>query len=467
MSGGFGPKVHQCEKCSTKLDEKEFKAKASPTTDHQLLARKLTLEEEVFDNDMIVLANISEAIKRKTARELKNYLTPFMKDPSSLYHALCKQCLDLMLNDFIADSNKLKEKRQAVEDLIPKFRSEISSLQSRASQIHERYKQALLERERLEQELKVATESFDKEKNILLRVRKDAKLFCRKEEEFAEEAMKWRGDKHRKHENWDSFLMKINSAKAELELRATILDDAFRVDEARPPYFSINSLRMGRKPSGNESDADWNVVEGATAMPASEYEHVEWKEINAAWGEACLLLCILANKAQLHFKEYNLIPRGNRSLVQEKKRPEVVHRLYFEDTPRSNKAHSGATASEALEWGLSLIGLKSQNQDIESFNQAMVGFLICLKELAEFARDSPKGTQLNLRTRLYPIKSESFIRPNASSTSGQPTAMDVDATVKGLSIRTTTLPSDAKRWTDACKFTLANMKWLIVWAIKS
>ena len=180
--------------------------------------------------------------------------------------------------------------------------------------------------------------------------------------------------------------------------------------------------------------------------------------MNTAWGEACLLLSVLAAKAAVRFKEYELIPRGSKSLVREKRNPQNVYKLFYEgDHGKGSKESTSATG--AL---FSLLGFTSPNQNIESFNQAMMGFLVCLKELAEVARDSPRGTQLNLRSKLYPIKAEAPPSPPPGKEPSPSLFMDV--TVRGLSIRTTADPSDARRWTDACKFTLSNVKWLSVWA---
>lgn len=59
-------------------------------------------------------------------------------------------------------------------------------------------------------------------------------------------------------------------------------------------FGTINGLRLGRLPT----------VE------------VEWIEINAAWGQVCLLLFSLAKKIGLKFTRYELVPYGNYSYIK-------------------------------------------------------------------------------------------------------------------------------------------------------
>ena len=453
-----------CGKCSSVLTEKEYipsphiARKKSSTA-----AAALQDYEEEDSQSFVMVEKRSDEVKRKIQEDLRHELVTYIYwEKVPLKHALCRNCVDFILvKQLREDTVKLKEKQEAAEEFLAKAKRSTSFFDAAAT--HERYELAVKEKERLKAELNLLSKKLGEEKKGILALKAGAKALSEKEMEFAREAMKWRGDKFSYQQRWDASLTRFENAGAELAIKSTILNDTFHVWEEKPPYFSINGIRMGRKPSSDVSEKHWNVAEGATALPASEYEVVEWREVNTAWGEACLLLCVLAYKAQVTFKEYILIPRGARSLVQEKRNPQMVHKLYLDEAGNSQQSSSSATAAVgALEWGFSLLGLVAPNQNIESFNQAMMGFLVCLKELAEVARDSPRGTQLNLKSKLYPIKAEA--PPLAPPGKEPSTSLYMDATVRGLSIRTTTDPSDARRWTDACRFTLSNVKWLSVWA---
>lgn len=59
-------------------------------------------------------------------------------------------------------------------------------------------------------------------------------------------------------------------------------------------FGTINGLRLGRLPT----------------------VAVDWNEINAAWGQTCLLLHSLVNKIGLKFQRYELVPYGNYSYIR-------------------------------------------------------------------------------------------------------------------------------------------------------
>lgn len=61
-------------------------------------------------------------------------------------------------------------------------------------------------------------------------------------------------------------------------------------------FGTINNFRLGRLPSAP----------------------VDWSEINAAWGQATLLLVALARKSNLTFQKYRLVPYGSHSYIEVK-----------------------------------------------------------------------------------------------------------------------------------------------------
>ena len=82
---------------------------------------------------------------------------------------------------------------------------------------------------------------------------------------------------------------------------------------------------------------------------------VEWAEINAAWGQACLLLHTMAQACKLTFSQYRLLPMGSTPRVADGRN---TYELYGPVTL----------------WGSS------------AYDKAMVGFLTCLQEFGEYAR---------------------------------------------------------------------------------
>ena len=60
------------------------------------------------------------------------------------------------------------------------------------------------------------------------------------------------------------------------------------------PFGTINGFRLGRLPG----------------------VHIEWSEINAAWGQVVLLLSSLTKKMDMRFQRYRLVPFGNQSFLE-------------------------------------------------------------------------------------------------------------------------------------------------------
>ena len=86
-------------------------------------------------------------------------------------------------------------------------------------------------------------------------------------------------------------------------------------------------------------------------------------EINAAWGQAALLLCTIATRVGYRFKRYRIIPMGSYSKIAVANDERSTYELYS----------SGGTFT----------GFWARN-----FNDAMQAFLVCLKELGDYAEHS-------------------------------------------------------------------------------
>ncbi|KAJ3344927.1 hypothetical protein HDU83_004605 [Entophlyctis luteolus] len=90
---------------------------------------------------------------------------------------------------------------------------------------------------------------------------------------------------HYAHANVTAQLARLESTN--------VLNDAFRIWH-HTPIASINGFRLGRLPG----------------------VAVEWTEINAALGQALLLVDILATKSNCTFKSYKLVPMGSFSRIE-------------------------------------------------------------------------------------------------------------------------------------------------------
>jgi beclin 1 len=100
----------------------------------------------------------------------------------------------------------------------------------------------------------------------------------------------------------------------------------------------INGFRLGRLPS----------------------QPVEWMEVNAAWGDVCLLLVTMAKKAGFSFSQWLPIAAGSQSRIES-----VTDKKSFE------MYGSNEISFNILFW-------KGR------YDSAMVAFLCCVKQLADF-----------------------------------------------------------------------------------
>ncbi|KXZ41423.1 hypothetical protein GPECTOR_475g404 [Gonium pectorale] len=131
-----------------------------------------------------------------------------------------------------------------------------------------------------------------------------------------------------------ALLARIDRAGQRLQLlkNTSVLYDAFKIWHDGP-FGTISGFRLGRTPE----------------------VAVEWDEINAAWGQAVLLLHTMAQMCKLQFTAHRLIPMGSHPRVADKR---AAYDLF------------GPVSK-----------LWSANYD-----RAMVAYLACLREFGEHAR---------------------------------------------------------------------------------
>ncbi|KAJ1959849.1 autophagy protein, partial [Dipsacomyces acuminosporus] len=173
--------------------------------------------------------------------------------------------------------------------------------------------------------------------------------------------------------------------------RTNVYNDVFNIT-VHDGIASINGFRLG----------------GRSSLYA-----VEWAEINAAWGQALLLLQTVARKLNYEFLGYKLIPMGSFSRIE--------------------KTMDGSATYELFGSGDLYLGRLFQNR---RFDSAMVAYLACLDQLAQLVMS------LNRQIRLpYRIEQDK---------------------VGGASIKLQFGQDDA--WTRACKNTLMNARWILAFA---
>ena len=136
---------------------------------------------------------------------------------------------------------------------------------------------------------------------------------------------------------------------------ANAYTDAFHIEDDVLGMGTINGLRLGR----------------LSQSARSTHEQVEWSEINAAWGQAALLLNVLERKLEFQCSEYKVVPCGSFSRVEKIDNEKTVYELY------------GST-----DWQIGRL-LHSRR-----FDYAMIGFLTCLNQLYEHSKSLDSALDL-------------------------------------------------------------------------
>lgn len=187
----------------------------------------------------------------------------------------------------------------------------------------------------------------------------------------------------------DAAKMQIDHVYKQYEIlkRANVYNDAFHIWHDGH-FGTINTFRLGRLPN----------------IPVS------WDEVNVAWGQATLLLYIMAKRLDFKFKSHRLVPMGSSSKI-----------VKLEDGSQYELYGSNEYA---------LVKYFSYRR----FDTAMAAFLTCLKELGDYAEREDRTFRLP-----YRIDKEK---------------------IGGLSIH---IQVNEESWTKALKYMLSDMKWLLAW----
>ncbi|KAE8664912.1 Beclin-1-like protein [Hibiscus syriacus] len=145
---------------------------------------------------------------------------------------------------------------------------------------------------------------------------------------------------------------------------------------------------------------------------------VEWDEINAAWGQACLLLHTMCQyfRPKFHYR-IKIIPLGSYPRVMD-----------------SNNNTYELFGPVNLFWST-------------RYDKAMTLFLTCLKDFAKFANAKDLGNNIPPEKCFnLPYKIENDKVENYSSTQSF---------------------NKQENWTKALKYSLCNLKWTLYWFIGS
>ncbi|KAK8482988.1 hypothetical protein V6N13_022014 [Hibiscus sabdariffa] len=309
---------------------------------------------------------------------------------------LCLECMRVLSDKLDKEVEDVTRDIEAYEACLQRLEGEPQDVLSEADFCKEKLK---IEEE--ERKLEAAIEEIEKQNAAvnaeLKELEQKSNRFKELEERYWQEFNNFQFQLTAHQEERDAILAKTEVSQAHLELlkRTNVLNDAFPIWHDGE-FGTINNFRLGRLPK----------------IP------VEWDEINAAWGQACLLLHTMCQyfRPKFHYR-IKIIPLGSYPRIMD-----------------SNNNTYELFGPVNLFWST-------------RYDKAMTLFLTCLKDFAEFANAK------DLENNIPPEKCFNL-----------PYKIENDK-VENYSI--TQSFNKQENWTKALKYTLCNLKWALYWFIGS
>ena len=342
---------------------------------------------------------------------------------SDIDHPICNECTELLLSALQTRLLASTKERDAYITFLKELKNNVPTSDEVAEAESELAKAKLAEDRAFAELLKLEKQKDSLEEEIA-ELDEESHALDREEAEF------W-GSRNAFDMKLRSFQDTRDALKASYEhdaqqlerlQRTNVYNDTFCI--GHDGYFgTINGLRLGRLPPPN---------------------NVEWVEINAAWGTTALLLATVAEKLRFSFRGYAIKPMGSTSHIDK-----IDYSQPASTTSSTISNHIVPSAPTRLQPKVTSLELFSsgdlpviQKLLHRRFNDAMVAFLDCLKQLGEFVEKSDPRT-----------------RPGEGL--GLPYAIDKDK-INGVTIRLG-VGSD-ESWTSACKYTITCCKFLLAHA---
>ena len=355
--------------------------------------------------------------------ESNNRLFEILSSQSDIDHPICTECTDLLLSNFQSRLLASTKERDAYISFLKEQKNNVPSAAEVTKAENELATSKVAEEKAFAELLQL-----EKEKAVLEDQIADLSLESRELE--SDEAEFWAS-----RNSFDLQLASFRDTKEALETsyehdsqqlerlqRTNVYNDTFCISHDGN-FGTINGLRLGRLAPPN---------------------NVEWAEINAAWGTTLLLLATVAEKLRFTFRGYVLKPMGSTSIIDR-----------IEQTPTPSATNS-SISTRPLSRAPTQPTQKITHLELYSsgdlplvkgiihrrFNEAMVAFLDCIKQLGDFISKSETTRQgLDQRSLPYLIEKDR---------------------IHEVSIKLGISQDEA--WTSACKYTLTCCKFLLAHA---
>lgn len=333
-------------------------------------------------------------------------LFEILSSRSDIDHPICVECTDLLIEGMEKRLANATKERDAYASFLKNANADLPTDEERLKTenelrvVQEQEAAAFAELEQLEAEkaeLEQELASFELK----------ARELDREEDAFWQERNAFSRVLSEYQDQRDSLNLRYDHDSQQLEKlsRTNVYNDTFNISHDKDGFGTINGLRLGR----------------------SSKRSVDWAEINAAWGQALLLLFVVAEKLDFDFKGHELHPMGSCSYITK-----------FDTSPPSQNSSKQNSTKLELYYTSDLpftLGIMHR-----SFDGAMIAFLECVRQLAMHIEKITVDTD-------HPQKLKTTIKKD----------MIDDVSIKLASF------SGTDQWARALKLTLYSCKWCLAY----
>ncbi|PNS21832.1 Vacuolar protein sorting-associated protein atg6 [Sphaceloma murrayae] len=348
--------------------------------------------------------------------EMNMKLFEILSARSDIDHPICSECTDLLMHGLQQRQATVNRERDAYMGFLKQAQASVPTEEEQRQA-----KEALATAQAAEAKALEELEALEAEK---AKVEDDIAALDRESAELErEEEAFWR-----ERNAFDIQLAKHNDEKNSLQNR--LANDSKLLESLQRTNVYNDSFCIGH-------DGHFGTINGLRLGRLAEHP-VDWAEINAAWGQALLLLTVVSEKLGHQFQGYRLQPIGSTSKIEKLEYPQNASQ-----SSQTRNAKPKVTQYDLFTSGDLPLGLGFLHR---GFDNAMVCFIDCLKQLGDYVERSsatpgPDGVLDNLAL---------------------PYRIDKDK-VGGASIKLGTFGQE-EQWTKACKYTLTCCKYLLAHA---